>query len=110
MKLLFTFIFSLYILSTSALPGDEIKISPNAKSSSIVVKYTSTHKKTRAATVSIVNVKGETVNSFKTAINKGENIIPVNDIHSLKEGIYSINILVKKKTVSTKLVIFEEFL
>ena len=95
------------MVSAIAAPFDEIKVGTNAKTASLEIKYTSTHKKNREAAVSILDEKGNIVNSFKISINKGENIIPLADALSLKEGLYTVNILVKKKTLSTKLMIFE---
>ena len=109
MKVLFSTIFSLLLVATAiAMPFDEIKVGTNTKTSSLEIRFTSTTaKKIFEATVSIVNEKGKIVSSFKTAINKGENIIPLVNALGLKEGLYTVNILIKKKTLSTKLMIFE---
>lgn len=108
MKILFTSLLSFFLLASAiAIPIDEIKIGSNAKTSTLEVRFTSTHKKSRNAVVSIINEQGVIVNSYKAVITKGENIIPVNNVPGLKEGLYTINILVKKKTLSTKLMIFE---
>lgn len=107
MKVLLT-IFSFFILASAiAVPFDEIKVGSNAKTSSLEIKYNSTHKKNKKAVVSMVDEKGNSVNSFKIAIKKGSNIIPLVCANELNEGLYTINILVKKKTLSTKLMIFK---
>ena len=108
MKFLFTTIFSFFLFAFAiAMPYDEIKVGSNAKTSSLEIRFTSTHKKNREAAVSVLDEKGNIVNSFKVIINKGENIIPLATALGLKEGLYTVNILVKKKTLSTKLMIFE---
>ena len=89
------------------MPTDEIKIGSNAKTSSLEVRFNSSTKKSRKVVVSIINEKGIIVNSYKAIILKGENVIAVNNLPGLKEGLYTINILVKRKTLSTKLMIFE---
>lgn len=108
MKVFFTSLLSFFFLtSVIAMPTDEIKIGSNAKTSSLEVRFNSSHKKSRKAVVSIINEKGIIVNSYKAIILKGENVIAVNNLPGLKEGLYTINILVKRKTLSTKLMIFE---
>ena len=108
MKVLFTAIFNLFFLaSIVAAPFDEIKIGSNGKTSSLEIRFTSTHKKNKEATVSLINEKGNTVDSFKVSIIKGQNIIPLSTLLGLPEGLYTVNIMVGKKTLSTKLIIFE---
>ncbi|MCY7292362.1 MAG: hypothetical protein LH615_09295 [Ferruginibacter sp.] len=108
MKIVFTSIFSFILLASAiAMPIDKIKIGSNSKTSSLEIRLNSTHKKSREAIVSIVNEAGKIVNSFKAVISKGENIIAVKNALGLKEGLYTLNILINKKTLSTKLMIFE---
>ena len=101
---IFSFVFYAFAI---AMPGDEIKIGSNSKSSSLEIRYNSTNKKLREATVSIINEDGVLVNTFKATIGKGQNTIDIKKALGLKEGLYTINILVNKKTLSTKLMIFE---
>jgi hypothetical protein len=109
MKVLFTSIFTFLIFVTAfAFPFDEIKVGTNAITSSIELRFTSTcAKKNAEAIVYVLNEKGLVVKTFKASINKGENIIPLADALSLREGLYTVNILINKKTLSTKLMIFE---
>jgi hypothetical protein len=108
MKVLFTSIFTVLILASAiALPFDDVKIGSNAKTASLEIRFTSTHKKNRTAAVSISDEKGSIVNNFQVKISKGENIIPIATVLGLKEGLYTVNILVKKKTLSTKLMVFD---
>ncbi len=109
MKFLITSIFTLlFMASAIAIPLEEVKVGTNAKNSSLEIRFTSTtNKKNIETTVSIINEKGDVVNTFKAYINNGENIIPLNNALSLREGLYTVNILMKKKTLSTKLMIFE---
>ncbi len=109
MNFLFTSLFTLFVFASAiAIPLDDIKVGTNAKNSSLEIRFTSTtNKKNIEATVSIINEKGNVVNSFKAIVNNGVNIIPLNNALSLKEGLYKVNILMKRKTLSTKLMIFE---
>lgn len=108
MKIVSTLIFSLIFLASAiATPLDDIKIGSNAKTSSLEIRFISTHKKNKEATVSIINEIGIIVNTYTVRVKKGENIIEIKNALGLKEGLYSINILVKTKILSTKLMIFE---
>ena len=107
MKVLLT-IFSFFIIASAiAVPFDEIKVGSNAKTSSLEIRYTSSHKKNKDVTVLILDEKGILINSFTTMVVNGENIIPLTNALNLKQGLYTVKVLAKKKTLSTKLMIFE---
>ncbi len=108
MKILFTSLLSFFLLASAiAMPIDKIKIGSNPKTSSLEIRFTFSYKKSRKAVVSIINEQGVIVKKCNAVIVKGENVIAVNNAPGFKEGLYTINILVKKKTLSTKLMIFE---
>ncbi len=104
------FILISFIITTSTRAGmfsDEIKIGSNATTSKLELRLNSSYKKITKANIVILNAKGKKVNEFKCAIKKGSNTVCMQDALNLDEGVYTVNMTVKKKTSSTKFVLFK---
>ena len=107
---LILFIFLNFIFVSVAEANNslfKIKIQPNAKTSSLEIKFFSTNKKNFQTNVFIIDSEGNKVRSFKCEIIKGFNAVCLQDALNLKEGIYAVELNVKKKTSSAKFVLFK---
>ena len=108
MKFILNIFFS-FIFAATASAGDaksKITIGSNAKTSTLEIKFNSTHKKNFPANVAIINAEGKQVILFKCEIEKGLNVVSLHDALNLKEGIYTVEMTVKKRKSSTKFVLF----
>ncbi len=103
--ILFSFVFTNATFAGSL--SDEIKIGSNAITSKLEIRLTNTYKKNIRANVLILNAEGKEVNAFKCEIKKGSNAVCMQDALSLAEGTYTVRMTVKKKTSSTKFVLFK---
>ena len=108
MKFILNIFFGFFFAAT-AIAGDfnnKITIGSNAKTSTLEIKFNSTHKKYFPAHVAIINAEGEQVSAFKCEIVKGLNVVSLQEALKLKEGIYTVEMTVKKRKSSTKFVLF----
>ena len=97
------------IFATSAYAynlSDKIKIGSNAKTSKLEIRCNSKRTKILKANVVIINANGKEVRAFKCDIKKGKNAVCMQDALTLDEGIYTVKMMIKNKTSSTKLVLF----
>ena len=99
--------FLLCTATIAGVPRGKITISSNAKTSLLEIKFNSTHKKSLQANVVILNAKGKQVSAFKCEIVKGLNVVSMHEALNLKEGIYTVEMTVKKKKSSTKFLLFK---
>ena len=108
MKIFTTILISLlfYISTIAGIPCERIRISSNAKTSTLEIKFNSTYKKNLQANVAIINAEGKQVSAFKCEIVKGLNVVSLQEALKLKEGIYTVEMTVKKRKSSTKFVLF----
>ena len=108
MKIFATILISLlfYTATIAGITREKIIISSNAKTSTLEIKFNSTHKKNYQANVAIINAEGEQVSAFKCEIVKGLNVVSLQEALKLKEGIYTVEMTVKKRKSSTKFVLF----
>ena len=108
MKFILNIFFS-FLFAATASAGDskgKITIGSNAKTSTLEIKFNSTHKKNFPANVAIINAEGKKVSLFKCEIVKGLNVVSLLEALNLKEGIYTVEMTVKKRKSSTKFVLF----
>ena len=103
--ILFSFIFLTDVDASNLLY--KIKIGSNAKTSKLEIRLNSAHKKNLQANVIIINAEGKEVNAFKCEIINGLNAVCMQEALNLEEGIYTVKMRVKKKTSSTKFVLFK---
>ena len=101
------FTFSIIVNVVAGNINDKITIASNAKTDKLEIKYKSNYKRNLKANVVIIDEEGEQVRSFKCNIIKGSNTICMQDALDLKEGIYTVELTVKNKKSSTKLVLFK---
>ena len=108
MKIFSTFLifFLFYTATFAGTNREKIRISSNPKSSLLELKFNSTHKKNLQGYVAIINVEGKQVSAFKCEIVKGLNVVSLQEALKLKEGIYTVEMTVKKRKSSTKFVLF----
>ena len=109
MKIL-VFIFSIFLFVTAVNAGivpARILVGSNAKTSTLEIRFNSTHKKNIKAVVYIFNAAGKEVNNFNCDIKQGINAVCLKDALSLKEGIYTVKLALKKKTFSTTFLLFK---
>ena len=108
MKIFATILISLlfYTPTIAGITREKIRISSNAKTSTLEIKFNSTYKKNLRANVAIINAEGKQVSAFKWKIVKGLNVVSLQEALKLKEGIYTVQMTVKKRKSSTKLVLF----
>ncbi len=100
MKALLTIFISIFILSSANANNFEgIKIGSNGKSS---IELRVSSKKTTTATITITNESGVVVSTQAANIVKGDNNISLTDVNNLAEGMYTVTMASKNKTVSTK--------
>ena len=109
MKLLLAIFSALLFITTvnAGIVKEKITISPNAKTSQLEIKYQSKFKKKLSGKVVILNAAGDEVKNFTCDIIKGLNTICMQDALNLNEGIFTVNLTVKKKNFSTKFVLFK---
>ena len=88
-------------------PVDKIKLGSNAKTDNIEIRFNSTYKNNLTANVVVLNAEGKEVSVFKCDIKKGMNAVCLENALNLDEGIYTVNMTVKRKTSSTKFVVFK---
>ena len=84
-----------------------IRIVSNAKTSCLEIKFFSNNKKNLQGNVVIIDAAGNNVRSFRCEIVKGSNAVCLQDALNLKEGIYTVELNVKKRKSSTKFVLFK---
>ena len=108
MKIFATILISLlfYSATIAGITREKITISSNAKTSTLEIKFNSTYKKNLKANVAIINAEGEKVSAFKCEIVKGLYVVSLQEALKLKEGIYTVEMTVKKRKSSTKFVLF----
>ena len=109
MKFLLT-IFLSFIFIANACAGvskNKITIGSNATTSKLEIKFISNYKKNLQGNVVITDAEGKEVRSFQCDIIKGSNAICMKDALDLKEGTYTVELKVKNKKSSTKLVLFK---
>ena len=108
MKFILTIFLSLILLAATHAGNlsDKIKIGSNAKTSELEIRYNSNSKKNLPAQVIIIDAEGKEVSAFICDIKKGSNAVCLHDALKLKEGIYTVNMIVKKKRSSTKIILF----
>lgn len=109
MKVFSTFLicFLFYTATIAGINREKIRISSNSKTSSLELKFVSTHKKNLQAYVAIINAEGKQVSAFKCEIVKGLNIVSLHEALNLNEGIYTVEMTVQKRKSSTKFVLFK---
>ena len=109
MKFILTIFFSLILVAVADANNlsDKIKIGSNAKTSELEIRYNSNSKKNTAANVMIIDANGKEVSSFTCQIKRGSNVVCLHDALNLTEGLYTVKMTVKKKTTSTKFVLFK---
>lgn len=86
---------------------DKINIGSNSKTNNLEVRFNSTDKRVLTADVVILNAIGEKVSVFKCNIKQGMNAVSLQNALNLKEGVYTVSMTVKKRTSSTKFVLFK---
>lgn len=109
MKFFSTFLIS-FLFYTATIAGinhEKIRISSNPKTSLLELKFNCTHKKNLQAYFAIINAEGKQVNAFKREIVKGLNVVSLHEALNLNEGIYTVEMTVKKRKSSTKFVLFK---
>lgn len=109
MRLLILILFSSVfgVTAKAATKEDKIKIVSNATSSTLEIVFNSNKKQDKQASVVIIDELGNEVKAFKCEIYKGLNAVCLEEALDLKEGIYTVKLTVKKKTISTKFVLFK---
>lgn len=109
MKVFSTFLicFLFYTATIAGINREKIRISSNSKTSSLELKFNSTHKKNLQAYVAIINAEGKQVSAFKCEIVKGLNVVSLHEALNLNEGIYTVEMTVQKRKSSTKFVLFK---
>ena len=110
MKFILNIFFGFFFAATASA-GDfknKITIGSNAKTSTLEIKFNSTLKKSFPANVAIINAEGKQVSLFKCEIEKGLNVVILHEALNLKEGIYTVEMTVKKRKSSTRFVLFNK--
>lgn len=109
MKFFSTIIFFLffYTATSAGVIREKFKIGSNAKTSTLEIKFNSTYKKNLPANFIIFNEEGKRVSAFQCEIIKGSNVVCLQDALNLKEGIYTVEMTLKKRKSSTKFVLFK---
>ncbi len=96
-----------YTATIAGLTREKIRISSNAKTSTIQIQFNSTYKKNLPASIVILDAEGKRVSSFQCEIIRGLNVVCLQEALNLKEGIYTVEMRVKKRKSSTKFVLFK---
>ncbi len=81
MKIFATILISLvfYTATIAGVIRDKIRVSSNAKTSSLEIKFNSTYKKNLQANIAIINAGGKQVSAFKCEIVKGLNVVSLQE-------------------------------
>ena len=104
---IFLISFLFYTATIAGIKHEKIKISSSLKTSSLELKFNSTHKKNLQAYVAIISAEGKQVSAFKCEIVKGLNAVCLHEALNLNEGIYTVEMTVNKRKSSTKFVLFK---
>ena len=95
--------------TTAGISSEKIRITSNAKTSLLELKFNSTYKKNFQANIVITNAEGKQVSIFKCEIVKGLNVVILHEALNFKEGIYTVEMTVKKRKSSTQFILFNRF-
>jgi hypothetical protein len=87
------------------LKGSEMTVSPNPSSSNAQIKIKAV--KAGVSNITVFDASGKTVLRQQATILPGNNSIVVNNISALREGYYTIRLLVNEEVFSCKLLIWK---
>ena len=95
------------MLSASARPIEEIKLTSNSTSNKVEVKFKSKYKKNTPVVLTVINAEGKVVSTQSADVVKGDNTISLINALELAEGTYTVQMKSKKKTYTTQFIIWK---